>query len=33
MKLTVRTKNGRTSYRLQLWKLALTVEFPLGRKP
>lgn len=28
MKLTVKRKNKRTSYRLRIWKLAFTVEFP-----
>jgi len=29
MKLTVKRRRGRTSYRLQIWLLALTLEFPL----
>jgi len=28
MKLTVKRRRGKTSYRLRIWKLALTVEFP-----
>jgi hypothetical protein len=28
VKLTVRRKNGKASYRLRIWKLAVTVEFP-----
>jgi hypothetical protein len=34
LKLIIKRKNGKTSYRLRIWKLAITVEFPLpGRKP
>jgi hypothetical protein len=29
MKLTVKRRRGRTSYRLRIWKLALTLEYPL----
>jgi hypothetical protein len=29
VKLTVKRRNGKTSYRLQIWKLAITVEFPI----
>jgi hypothetical protein len=28
MKLTVKRRRGRTSYRLRIWKLGLTVEYP-----
>jgi hypothetical protein len=34
LKLTIKRKNGKASYWLRIWKLAITVEFPLlGRKP
>jgi hypothetical protein len=34
VRFTVRKKNGKARYRLRIWKLALTVEFPSsGRKP
>ena len=34
LKLTIKRKNGKASYRLRIWKLAMTVEFPSsGRKP
>lgn len=28
VKLTVKRRQGRTSFRLQIWLLALTLEFP-----
>jgi hypothetical protein len=31
MNFTVKRKPGRTSYRLRIWKLVLTVEFPVVR--